>query len=147
MLGRLTYINDLPPLSQTAQTDQRSLITSIEGLYDITRTWSAGGKLAHRTSEIRLERNMGEFIDNDASLAAARIRYKARFGIDASASYHWLYSSATQGTNNGALFTIGRRVGDHLTFSVGYNFTSFDDDLTNDSFDAQGWFVNLIGTY
>ncbi len=147
MLGRLTYLNDLQPLSQSTQTDQRSIITSIEGLYDVTRRWSAGGKLAYRSSEIRLQRNEGDWIDNDASLVSARVRYKARFGVDATAAYHWLFSNASEGSRNGALFTIGRRVGEHLTFSVGYNFTSFDDNLANDSYDVKGWFINLIGTY
>jgi len=117
MLGRITYLNDLQPLSQSSQTDQRSLISSIEGLYDVTR------------------------------LASARVRYRAKFGVDATAAYHWLHSRASQGNRQGALFTIGRRVGDNLTFSVGYNFTSFDDNLANDSYDVKGWFVNLIGTY
>ena len=147
MLGRVTYLRDLLPLSQSTGSDQRSVIASLEGLYDITRVWSAGGKVAHRGSEIRLERDSGPWIDNDASLLSARVRYKARFGIDASAAYHWLVSDATDGTQHGTLLTIGRRVGDNLTFSIGYNFTSFDDNLTNDSFDANGWFVNLIGTY
>lgn len=147
MLGRLTYLNDLPPLSQTADTDQRSLIGSMEGLYDLTRLWSVGGKLAHRNSEIRLQRNTGDWIDNDASLASARVRYKANFGVDATAAYHWLGSRATDGVRHGALLTVGRRVGDNLTFSVGYNFSSFDDNLGNDSFDVKGWFINLVGTY
>ena len=147
MLGRLTYLNDLQPRSQSSDADQRSLIASMEGLYDITRHWSAGAKLAHRSSEIRLERNTGEWIDNDASLVSGRIRYKARFGVDATAAYHWLGSNASNNERHGALLTIGRRVGDNLTFSVGYNFTNFDDDLTDDSYDVKGWFVNLIGTY
>ena len=147
LLGRITYLRDLLPLSQTSGTDERSIIASIEGLYDITRQWSAGGKVAHRGSEIRLERNAGPFIDNDASLVSGRVRYKALFGIDASAAYHWLFSDATNGTEHGALLTIGRRVGKNLNFAVGYNFTTFDDNLTNDSFDARGWFINLIGTY
>ena len=147
MLGRLTYLNDLQPLSQTTESDQRSLISSIEALYDLTRFWSVGGKLAHRGSEIRLERNAGDWIRNDASLAAARVRYKANFGIDATAAYHWLSSRETDSLRHGALLTIGRRVGDNLTFAVGYNFTSFDDNLGNDSYDVRGWFVNLIGTY
>jgi len=147
MLGRLTYLNDLQPRSQSQDADQRSLIASIEGLYDITRRWSAGAKLAHRSSEIRLQRNAGVWIDNDASLVSARARYKARFGVDATAAYHWLGSSASDGNRQGTLFTIGRRVGDNLTFSVGYNFTSFDGNLANDIYDVKGWFLNLVGTY
>jgi len=147
MLARLTYLDDLQPLSQSSKPDQRSLIGSIEGYYDFTRVWSAGAKLAHRTSEIRLQRNAGEWLDNDASLVSARVRYKAIFGVDATGAYHWLHSSASKGDRHGALLTVGKRVGEHLTFSVGYNFTSFDDNLANDSYDVNGWFVNLIGTY
>lgn len=147
MLGRLTYLNDLQPLSQSSNADQRSFVGSLEGLYDVTRTVSAGAKFAHRKSEIRLQRNSGKWIGNDASLASLRLRYKANFGIDANASYHWLHSEASAGTRNGAVFSIGRRVGNNLTFSVGYNFTSFDDNLANDDYDVKGWFVNLIGTY
>jgi len=147
MLARLTYLDDLQPRSQSTNPDQRSLIGSMESLYDFTRLWSAGAKLAHRTSEIRLQRNEGAWIDNDASLVSARVRYKARFGIDATSAYHWLHSSASEGNRHGVLLTVGKRVGEHLTFSVGYNFTSFDDNLANDSYDVKGWFINLIGTY
>ncbi len=147
MLGRLTYISDLQPLSQSSDVDQRALISSAEGLYDITRFWSVGAKLAYRNSEIRLQRNTGSWVENDASLVSGRLRYKAHFGVDATFAYHWLSSKSTQGNRHGALFTIGRRVGDNLTFSVGYNFTSFDDDLSNDSYDAKGWFINLVGAY
>jgi len=147
MLARLTYLDDLQPLSQSTRPDQRSFIGSVEGLYDVTRRWSAGGKLARRSSEIRLQRNQGAWLDNDANLVSARVRYKAKFGVDATGAYHWLYSSASEGDRHGALFTIGKRVGEHLTFSVGYNFTNFDDNLANDSYDVRGWFVNLIGSY
>ena len=36
---------------------------------------------------------------------------------------------------------------DNLNLSVGYNFTDFDDDLANDSFDVGGWFFNLVGRF
>lgn len=147
MLGRLTFLSDLQPRSQGDDTDQRSFIASIEGLYDVSHTWSMGAKLASRSSEIRLRRNEGSWIDNDASLISARARYKAHFGVDATLAYHWLYSKPTGGDRHGALFTIGKQVADNLSFSIGYNFTSFDDDLSNDSYDFKGWFVNLVGTY
>ncbi len=147
LLARLTYLNDLQPLSQSTDADERAIIASTEGLYDLTRQWSIGSKLAYRSSEIRLVRNTGNWIGNDASLAALRLRYKAPFSVDATAAYHWLLSEQTQSTNHGALFSIGRRVGDNLTFAIGYNFTNFDDDLGSDSYDVKGWFVNLIGTY
>ncbi len=147
MLGRVTYLNDLQPLSQSTGTDERSLIASIEGYYELTRHWSVGGKLARRESEIRLRRDSGVWIGNDAGLVSGRVRYKVPFGFDVTGSYHWLISGSTQSERHGALFTVGRRISDNLNFAIGYNFTSFDDDLGDDSYDARGWFVNLVGTY
>ncbi len=147
MLGRLTYLYDLQPASQSADNDQRSIIVSTEALYDVTKRWSIGGKFSHRLSEIRIERNVGPWIGNDASLAGVRVRRHVPFGIDLSASYRWLWSDESDGMREGALFTIGKRVGQHLTFAVGYNFTNFDDNLANDSYDVKGWFLNLVGTY
>ena len=147
LLARFTYLSDLQPESQDSNEDQRSWIASTEGLYELTRHWSVGGKLAHRTSEIRLTRNTGDWIANDASLAAFRLRYKAPFRLEAGLAYHWLYSENSDGLNHGTLITLGKQVSNNLTFSVGYNFTQFDDNLKNDDYDVKGWFVNLIGTY
>ncbi len=147
MLGRFTYLYDLQPTSQSDGNDQRSYIVSTDALYDVSKRWSVGGKLAHRVSEIRVERNAGPWVSNDASLAGVRVRRHIPFGIDFSASYRLLWSDETDGIREGALLTVGKRVGHHLTFSTGYNFTNFDDNLANDSFDAKGWFLNLVGTY
>jgi len=147
MLGRLTYLYDLLPQSQSSELDQRSVIASTEALYDVTKKWSIGGKFAHRVSEIRIERNQGPWVANDASLLGVRLRYRVPFGIDLSASYRWLWSDESEGVREGALLTAGKRVGQHLTFAAGYNFTNFDDDLADNSFDAKGWFLNLVGSY
>ena len=147
MLGRLTYLYDLPPEDQSDTTDERSLIGSLESVYELTRYWSLGGKIAHRSSELRLFRDSGEWIGNDASLFAVTVARRMPFRLEALATYHWLKSADSQSLRHGALLTLGRRVSDHLKFSVGYNFTSFDDDLGSDSYKVKGWFVNLVGTY
>lgn len=147
LLARLVYLDDLKPLSQATDPDQRSLIASAEGIYDITKAWSTGAKIAHRKSEIRLGRNSGAWLGNDASLAAITLARRVPFGVRASVSYQWLNSQATESVRHGTLLTLGKNVGDHLLFSVGYNFTNFDDNLADDSYDVRGWFVNLVGTY
>ena len=147
VLGRYTYLFDLPPLSQSGDTDSRSSIFSFEGLYEVGKRWTVGGKIARREGEIRTERQSGEWIGNDAGLAATRLRYKAPFGIDAMGSYHWLNSEATDSVRHGALLSLGHNAGDNLQFSVGYNFTTFDDNLANDDYDVKGWFFNLVGKY
>jgi len=147
MLGRVTYLFDLQPDTPSSENDQRSIIISTEGIYDITKRWAFGGKYAHRASEIRLERATGPWVGNDASLVGVRLRRHVPFGVDVSASYRWLWSEESDGMRSGALFTVGKRVGHHLTFSTGYNFTNFDDNLANDNYDVKGWFLNLVGTY
>jgi len=147
LLGRYTFLRDLPPLSQSGETEKRSAIVSMEGIYELGQRWTVGGKLAHREGEIRVARQGGDFVGNDASLAAIRMRYKAHFGVDGLVSYQWLNSDATDSLRQGALLSLGYYIGRNMQFSVGYNFTSFDDNLANDDYDAGGWFFNLVGKY
>jgi len=147
MLGRLTYLFDLPPLSQSSDTDRRSLIGSLEGIYAINAKWDVGAKFAHREGEQRLQRGDGIWFGNDATLAGLRARYRVPFGFELLGSWRWLSSDATDGLQQGALVTFGSTIGDNLSLSVGYNFTDFDDDLGDDSFEARGWFLNLVGRY
>jgi len=150
VLGRYTFLYDLPPISQSSDAEQRSKIASLESIYDVTRRWSLwslGGKIAFKDGEVRTLRQTGNWIGNDASLAAVRLRYKAPYGVDAMASYHWLDSDASESLRQGALLSLGHSVGDNLQLSVGYNFTDFDDNLGNDDYDVRGWFLSLIGKY
>ena len=147
VLGRYTYLYDLPPLSQSDKAARRSSIYSVESIYELGKRWSVGAKLAHREGDIRTRRDGGDWVGNDATLTALRLRYKAPFGVDAMGSYHWLSSDSTDSMRQGALVALGYNVGRNLQFSVGYNFTAFDDNLANDDYDVRGWFLNLVGKY
>ncbi|MEE9342086.1 MAG: hypothetical protein V3V12_00460, partial [Gammaproteobacteria bacterium] len=147
LLGRLTGLYDLRPLSQSTNPDERAKVASIEGTYDLNRRWELGSKLAYKKSEIRLGRDQGGWLDNDTSLAALRVRYHMIKNWDGLAEYHGLKSDASDDIKQGALLTVYRHVGDHLKVGVGYNFTDFNDDLVHQDYDAAGWFVNLIGKY
>ncbi len=147
MLGRVTYIHDLAPQSQSSDPDRRSIIGSVEGIYELTHHWSIGGKLARRDGSVRIQRDDGIWIGNDASLAALRLHYRVPFGLEFLGGWRWLGSDATSSTRQGALLSIGGEVHNNLRLSVGYNFTEFDDDLGSDSNDVRGWFFNLVGKY
>lgn len=147
MLGRVTYKFDLPPIGQSTATDERAVVASLEGAYQMNQYWEIGGKAAYKDSEIRTSRNNGPWLGNDAVLAATRLRFHFPFRWDALAEYHWLFSDASNDTEHGVLLTLGRHVGNNLKFEVGYNFTRFDDNLLNDNIDIGGWFVNLVGKY
>ena len=46
---------------------------------------------------------------------------------------------------SGALLGIDFQLGDHASLGLGYNFTDFNDRLTNLDYDSKGWFLNLTG--
>jgi hypothetical protein len=147
ILGRVTYLYDLQPLSQNEipTPDEKSLIASLENSYQVNQRWEIGGKLAHKQSEIRSDRDAGIWEKNDASLVAIRARYHVTHNWDAMAQYHWLNSKESEDTEQGALMSVDRHIGKNMKVGIGYNFTDFDDDLSDTSGDAKGWFVNLVG--
>jgi len=147
MLGRYTSLLDLPPQSQSEETDRRYSIFSLENSYDLSAKFSVGSKLAFRKGEQRLQRGRGPWLNNDATLASARLRYKAQAGMNAMASYQWLGSDATDSVRQGALLSVGYNVHEYLQMSLGYNFTDFNDNLADDDYDVSGWFLNFVGKY
>lgn len=147
ILGRLTYLYDLQPLSQSTNVDEKSLIASLETSYQVNQRWEIGGKLAHKLSEIREDRDAGDWSQNDATLAAARVRYHLTNKWDATAQYHWMNSEESGDLQHGALLSIDRHIGKNLKIGIGYNFTDFDDDLSSNSGTAEGLFINLVGKY
>jgi len=147
VLGRLTYLYDLQPLSQSTKPDEKALIASLESSYQLDQKWEIGGKLAHKSGEIRADRDSGSWEKNDASLAAVRARYHLTHKWDAMAEYHWMNSKESQDTRQGVMMSVDRHVGKNMKVGIGYNFTDFDDDLSNTDGTAKGWFVNLVGKF
>ncbi|MCI2285856.1 hypothetical protein L3081_23810 [Colwellia sp. MSW7] len=52
---------------------------------------------------------------------------------------------AAQDNRKGFLTAIHRHFGQNLKVGIGYNFTDFNDDLTDLNYDAKGWFLNIVG--
>ena len=158
ILGKYSYLYDLPAslasfsssslVGQNDSTaDQRMHVFSIEALYDLSRKWEIGAKLATRQSETRALRGEGRWFDNGANLAALRARYHVIDNWDALIEYHILTSEAGDDERDGALIALYRHVGSNFKVGIGYNFTDFSDDLTDTSYDANGFFIDLTGKY
>ena len=147
ILGRLTYLYDLQPIAQSAKADEKSIIASIENSYQINHRWEIGGKLAHKIGEIRTDRNSGSWVKNDASLASIRARYHLTHNWDALVQYHWMNSDSSKDSQHGAMISVDRHIGKNFKVGIGYNFTNFNDDLSDNDGSAKGWFVNLIGKF
>ena len=155
ILGKYTYLYDLPASLSTgfftgqndSSADQRMHVLSLEALYDLSRRWEIGAKIATRQSETRALRGSGPWFDSGATLGAIRARYHMVHNWDALAEYHIISSEAGDDERQGALLALYRHVGSNFKIGIGYNFTDFTDDLTNTEYDANGFFLDLTGKY
>jgi len=149
MLAKFTYLYDLSSLGQDSLTeyDQRSLIFSAEGIYRLNGNWELAGKLAHRKGEARIARDSGPWFNSTADFASIQARYELVHEWDALAEYRWLKVDQNDSDRRGWLVGLDRHVGDNFRIGLGYNFTSFSDNLAELDYEHKGWFLNLTGTY
>jgi hypothetical protein len=151
-LAKYTYFYNVPTTDQfsvlgtPAQFIQRSHIASVDVTYDLLANFSLGGKYAYRLGQVSLDREDPDFFDNDAHLYILRGDLRLLKNWETSAEGRMLHLPGLDERRSGALVTLYRYLGDHLKVGVGYNFTDFSDDLTDLSYDHQGWFFNIVGT-
>ena len=149
LLGKVTFLYDLSSLGQESLSsyDQRSTIYSLEGICRLTPRWEMAGKLAHREGEARLGRGAGVWFDNEADLAVLQTRYELIGKWDGLLEYRWLEVDDGDSARKGWLLGVDRQIGGNFRVGVGYNFTSFSDNLTILDYDHRGWFLNITGVY
>ncbi|OGP53512.1 MAG: hypothetical protein A2Y65_10845 [Deltaproteobacteria bacterium RBG_13_52_11] len=149
MLFKYTFLEDLPPLSQEGSTDvdERSHVVALEGIYDISRYFSVGAKAAYKSGQMRLGRTSGEWVSSDTMLLIGRLNYQFIKKWDASLEYRFLKVFQAEDYKHGPLVCLYRHINDHIKIGVGYNFTDFNDDLTNLDYESGGWFVNFVASW
>jgi hypothetical protein len=153
MLFKYTYFYNMPTTDQlnvnnkTSQYIQKSHILSVDAMYDITRSWSLGGKYAHRFGQLSLDRQDPQFFDSEASLYIVRADWHFTHHWDALLEGRLLDIPDAGDSRSGLLFAIYRHFDDYIKAGVGYNFTDFSDDLTDLDYNSQGLFINLIGKF
>ena len=150
VFGRYTYLYDLSALPQigenVANYDQRSQIISLEGVYMPDRNWEFAGKFARRAGEVRMGRMAGAWADSSTTFAAGQLRYDIGGKWHALGEYRWLGVNEG-GDRSGFLMGVDRDFGRNFRVGLGYNFTTFSDDLTNFDYDHKGFFLNVVGRY
>jgi hypothetical protein len=148
LLGKYTFLEDLSSAGQAgAGTDQRSHVLSGEIVWRISRRWELGAKLAERTGELRSDRGSGDWFESTAEFAALRGSFHVVRMWDLLTEYRWLSTSDLGETRQGVLAGLDRHLGEHFKVGIGYNFTDFSEDLTDLSYESQGWFVNFVTKY
>jgi flagellar motor protein MotB len=152
-LAKYTYFYNIPTTDQVgsqntaAEFIQKSHIMAFDLTYDLTAGWSIGGKYAYRLGQVSLDREQREFFDNAARLVVFRVDWRFLKGWEGLAEVRTLDLPDVGQRRSGALAAVYRYIGEHLKAGAGYNFTDFSDDLTDLSYDHQGSFVNVIGTW
>lgn len=143
---RYTYLYDLDSQAQVnARNDQRVNILSGEMSYDVTRRWEIGGRLAQKIGSERINRGTGPWIDATLTFAQIRARYHLIRKWDGVFEFRAVNVRENQDLQSGFLLGMDYHLGENLKLGGGFNFTRFNDDMTNFNFDNYGWFINIIG--
>ena len=150
-LLKYTYFYNLPSADQESGTDtgviQRSHIGSVDVMYDLTPSWTVGGKVAYRYAQVAQDRENPEFFDSRAHLYVMRTDWHFVYRWDALIEMRRLDLPDAQDSRSGVLLGLYRHIGNHIKIGVGYNFSDFSDDLTQMDYKYQGLFINLIGKF
>jgi len=125
---------------------QRSHVFSIDAEYDLTKTWSLGGKIGARFSESALT-SADAYTSNDAVLGIMNARWHMLDKWDALFELRALDLRDVGTTEVGGLAAIYRHVGKNVKLGIGYNFTNFSDDLTDLTYDDKGAFINVVAKF
>lgn len=129
-----------------SRAQQESHVFSVEGNYDLTRTWTLGGKIGGRFSETATTAG-DPWESNDAYLAVVNARYHLVHNWDVLLEARHLNLVDAELSETGVLGAIYRHVGNNAKVGVGYNFSTFSDDLTDLSQDDEGAFINIIAKF
>ena len=129
-----------------ASAVQESHIVNLEGNYAINAEWTLGGKLGYRESLSAPEKG-GVMVQNNALLAVANARYHLLKDWDVLLEARYFEAIDADFSETGALAAAYKQFGKNLTVGVGYNFSTFSDDLADLTYDDEGLFLNIIAAH
>ena len=153
ILARYNYFRDLGPTGQITQggqinsPKQVSQIVSIDATYDLTNWLTVGGKYGWRQGKVSLNRESNQFISSNTQLGVLRGDIHFVKDWDALIEGRVLTNDLAGDTRYGVLAGIYRHIGNNAKVGIGYSFTDFSDDLTDQSFTSRGFFVNVLGKF
>jgi len=150
-LFKYTYFYNVPSPDQLTVAStasdfiQRSHILAADVMYDLTSSWTVGGKYAYRHGQVAQDRVNREFFDSRAHLYVLRADWHFLHQWDALIELRRLDLPDAQDSRSGAVLGVYRHLGNHIKVGAGYNFSDFSDDLTQLDYRHQGLFINLVG--
>ena len=161
-LVRATALYDLPTRTQAETAEetgsgvanyrQRSLIGEADAIFQVTNNFDIGAKYGVKVGEVTSCRSCTDWYGSNIHLLVGRVDWHVVKNWDALLEGRAMWqgnvgNSGESAVRLGALAAVYRHVGDNLKVGGGYNFGSFDDSLTNVSFDKQGLFINAVAKF
>lgn len=153
MLARYSYFRDLGPIGQvtaggeTGSPKQVSQIVSIDANYDLTQAFTIGAKYGYRQGRVSITRESDTFVSSNTHLGVLRADWRPVRAWDVVAEGRYLTNDIAGDSRTGALVAVYRHINDNVKVGVGYSFTDFSDDLTDQSYSSRGVFVNLVSKF
>ena len=129
-----------------ARARQESHVFSLEGSYDLSRQWTLGAKVGGRFASTSASES-DPWVDNDAVLSIINARYHLVHNWDVLLEARRLDLKDAGISETGVLGAVYRHIGNNAKLGIGYNFTSFSDDLTDLSNNDDGLFINLVAKF
>jgi len=155
-LFKYTRLDNVPSPGQvtasTLDTDyaQRSHVFSVDTIYDLYPWLSVGAKYAFRIGQLKTLNDDGTdsgWFSSRADLLVLRADLHLVKEWDALIEVRDLRAKEADDARAGALLALYRHIDKNIKAGVGYNFTTYSDDLTDLSYRARGWFLNVLATY
>jgi hypothetical protein len=125
---------------------QESHVADLQVSYDLNREWTLGAKLGGRATDSAAD-GATPLASNNAWLGVVNARYNVVHNWDALIEARHFDAIDAEASETGALAAVYRHFGDNAKVGIGYNFSSFSDDLTDLTQDDQGLFVNLVAKF
>lgn len=148
LIGKYTYFQNLSPEQQKGQeqNSEKGHVYSLEAIYQLDAKWDAGIKLAHKESLIQ-PYNFAQWLKAKANLTIFPLTYRFQRNWEAGLEFRRLSVTTAKDVRTGWLATVTRTIDNHNKIGIGYNFTDFNDDLTQSDYTARGWFVNYVAKW
>lgn len=148
LLARYTYKQSNAPEGQIDSAgieDERAHVVAADAIYDINEHWRLTEKYAMRIADEKVQGF--DFTKTHTWLMIHRLDYKFDENWALGGEYRVLTQVEAQDAKSGVLVEATRRLGEYAQLGFGYNFTSFNDDLTSLNYTAQGPFVRMTGKF
>ncbi|HPN88090.1 MAG TPA: hypothetical protein PLH56_01995 [Candidatus Omnitrophota bacterium] len=148
LIARYTYKEERSPASQTdmAQIEYEDAhVFAMDAIYDLTQQWQLTEKFAYRIMDEKVKGF--DFNKTHTWLMIHRLNYRINKDWSIGGEYRVLTQEESADAKTGILLEVTRRIGDYGQLGVGYDFTSFADDLTDLSYKSQGPFMRMTGKF